>query len=250
MRKLILVVAGILVIFNVCGQDLIVKCSGEIIKAKISEVVSADIKYKEFGKKDGPMLSIPKTEVFVLEYENGVRKVITPLEKAHTKDTSNTKITNSTIPLLLLNKGKVFINSGSSFDYATYVNKKNMGTVQNLIVNAGVGCFLADKFALLGSIAYESQQCAGSSSKSIDNQIVSGEVGIRVYPDNNFFLTLGFVGAASNDRSQMTYCAIGAGGSVPMNSYIAFETRVNFLMGASSNAPNQLNLGVGFSLFF
>jgi hypothetical protein len=57
------------------GQDLILKKNGEEIKAKVSEVLDKEIKYRKADNLTGPVYSILKTEVFMIKYENGTKDV-------------------------------------------------------------------------------------------------------------------------------------------------------------------------------
>lgn len=53
------------------SQDLITKRTGEDIKAKVTEVGQTEIKYKKYDNPDGPVYSIPVSEVLIIRYENG-----------------------------------------------------------------------------------------------------------------------------------------------------------------------------------
>jgi hypothetical protein len=54
---------------------MIVKKNGDEIKAKVEEVLSAEIKYRKFENPTGPVYSIPKADVFMIRYENGSKDV-------------------------------------------------------------------------------------------------------------------------------------------------------------------------------
>lgn len=45
------------------AQDTIVRKNGDIIRAKISDVSIDDVKFKVFGDADGPVITIPKTDL-------------------------------------------------------------------------------------------------------------------------------------------------------------------------------------------
>ena len=55
-------------------QDLIVKKTGETIVSKVVEITQNDIRYKRADNPNSPIISILKTEVFVISYENGTRE--------------------------------------------------------------------------------------------------------------------------------------------------------------------------------
>jgi len=71
---LFLVVAGMATAAN--AQDIITLKNGNEIKAKVTEISSSEIKYKRFDNQDGPTVTVAKSEVFAVNYENGTREVI------------------------------------------------------------------------------------------------------------------------------------------------------------------------------
>lgn len=58
------------------AQDVIVKKDGSTISSKVEEINSTDIKYKKWGNLDGPLYSISRTDVVVINYQNGEIEVI------------------------------------------------------------------------------------------------------------------------------------------------------------------------------
>lgn len=54
------------------AQDTIYKRSGEIIPAKITEISTAEVKYKRFTMPDGPVFIIGHNEVQKVRFANGV----------------------------------------------------------------------------------------------------------------------------------------------------------------------------------
>lgn len=74
----ILLFSAVLIILTgsiVIGQDVIVKKNGDEIKAKVEEVLAAEIKYRKFENLTGPVYSMPKSEIFMIKYENGSKDV-------------------------------------------------------------------------------------------------------------------------------------------------------------------------------
>lgn len=57
------------------SQDTITKRNGVIIPAKVLEISSTDVKYKNFDNQNGPTYSIFKSEVLMIHYENGNKEV-------------------------------------------------------------------------------------------------------------------------------------------------------------------------------
>lgn len=58
------------------AQDVIVKNDGSTISSKVEEINSTDIKYKKWGNLDGPLYSISRADVVVINYQNGEIEVI------------------------------------------------------------------------------------------------------------------------------------------------------------------------------
>jgi hypothetical protein len=72
----LLIIPLFLVSFSLFSQDLIIKKSGEEIKARVIEVGDIFIKYKSFNELDGPTREISKSLVFLIKYEDGSRDMI------------------------------------------------------------------------------------------------------------------------------------------------------------------------------
>lgn len=64
------------------AQDIITKRNGETIQAKVVEIGDTQIKYRKYENPQGALYNIPSPEVFIIEFEDGTREVITPLGEA------------------------------------------------------------------------------------------------------------------------------------------------------------------------
>jgi len=60
---------------TVNAQDLIINNAGDEIEAKVLEITSSEIKYKRFDNLDGPVITLAKSEVLLIKYENGTKDV-------------------------------------------------------------------------------------------------------------------------------------------------------------------------------
>jgi hypothetical protein len=77
MRTLILfVVSMFLVTASLKAQDKIYRKNGQVLKVKILEISSSEIKYKVWGDENGPIYVLEKDRIKKIQYENG--KVETP----------------------------------------------------------------------------------------------------------------------------------------------------------------------------
>jgi hypothetical protein len=76
MQRLILIFLLMGAVSVMHAQDMITLKNGDEIKAKVTEISSTEIRYKRFDNLDGPVVVIPKADVFAINYENGTRDVI------------------------------------------------------------------------------------------------------------------------------------------------------------------------------
>jgi hypothetical protein len=58
------------------AHDLIILKNGEEIKAKVLEITPTTIEYKKFDDLDGPTVSVPKTEVSMVKYQDGTKDIL------------------------------------------------------------------------------------------------------------------------------------------------------------------------------
>lgn len=75
-RVFITLVLAAMPAFSLCAQDLITKTDGTDIKAIVEEVGSKEVKYKEYSNPEGPVYSLPKSDVLMIIYENGKKEII------------------------------------------------------------------------------------------------------------------------------------------------------------------------------
>ena len=71
MKKLYLIVSLLIAASVANGQDRIYKKDKEVIEAGISEVGTAEIKYKIFSDPNGPVYTLEKDRILKVVYENG-----------------------------------------------------------------------------------------------------------------------------------------------------------------------------------
>ncbi len=74
MRKkayIFIVIVTVLISKNINAQDKIFLKSGDKIEAKIIEVNIDNLKYKKISNQNGPVFTIPKKDIHMVEYENG-----------------------------------------------------------------------------------------------------------------------------------------------------------------------------------
>ena len=71
MKYLIVIAAALFFSVTLFAQDQIIKRNGQVVKAKVIEVGTSEIKYKLPDNIDGPLYAIDKNTVTKIIYENG-----------------------------------------------------------------------------------------------------------------------------------------------------------------------------------
>jgi len=93
MRTLLLSIGSVLInVLLAHSQDLIIKVNNDTVAAKVLEV-GAEIRYKEFDFQNGPTYVILKSEVAVIQYENGK---VDSLNKINTTDKKENVLSGTT----------------------------------------------------------------------------------------------------------------------------------------------------------
>jgi len=91
MKKLsiiFLVAAGVL---SANARDVITLNNGDEISAKVTEITSSEIRYKQFDDRDSPTVVVAKQEVFAIDYENDTREIISA-ETATARTATNSSL--------------------------------------------------------------------------------------------------------------------------------------------------------------
>lgn len=89
MKKTLFITYFFLSIFNSFSQDKIYLYSGDYIDAKVTEVGSAEIKYKKYNYQDGPTIVVSISEIVMIIYENGDKDVFAEVKKANENNSIN-----------------------------------------------------------------------------------------------------------------------------------------------------------------
>ena len=101
MKKILTLMVALLTAFNLFAQDIIVTRDARRIEAKILEVSSSEVKYKEVGNLDGPTFVLTSAEINTIIYSNGTVKVYDqPAQQTVQQPVTNTGYTTlNTIPV-------------------------------------------------------------------------------------------------------------------------------------------------------
>lgn len=74
-RLLFLALALLLAAGRARAQDLLTKRNGDEVQVKVLEITPLEVKYRRTDNPDGPLISVYKTEVFMIRYANGAKDV-------------------------------------------------------------------------------------------------------------------------------------------------------------------------------
>ncbi|MBK5278721.1 MAG: hypothetical protein JJE09_07645, partial [Bacteroidia bacterium] len=84
MKTRLFVIALLAFVSHFCwSQDLITYKNGNEAKGRVIEVTSTEVKFKKEDNPDGPVYSMLKSEIFMIQYANGNKEVFTdkPISK-------------------------------------------------------------------------------------------------------------------------------------------------------------------------
>ena len=77
------------------SQDLITKKTGEDISSKVVEINLNEVKYKKWDNQDGPLISISKSDILMIRYQNGTKDLF-----------NNENVSSSIKEVFKFNKGE------------------------------------------------------------------------------------------------------------------------------------------------
>ena len=93
--KYLIIIALCVTSINTNAQDIITKKDGTDISAKVLEVTTTVIKYKRFENQNGPVISVKKSDVLMVRYENGNKDIFS--ESVSDDNVSSSKKVNDKI---------------------------------------------------------------------------------------------------------------------------------------------------------
>ncbi len=82
---------------NISAQDLITTKKGEDIKAKIMEIGLNEIKYKRADNLDGPLITVSKSDILLIRYENGTKEIFEDKKEETKTENANNGNDNFTL---------------------------------------------------------------------------------------------------------------------------------------------------------
>ncbi|MCX6187076.1 MAG: hypothetical protein NTU43_08785 [Bacteroidetes bacterium] len=85
MKHLKLFFIAFLITSSVFAQDILVLRNGNEIKSKVLEITPTEIKYNKYDSKSSVLITILKSEVFMIKYEDGTKDLFSETKKVEQK---------------------------------------------------------------------------------------------------------------------------------------------------------------------
>ncbi|QDA60443.1 hypothetical protein [Hymenobacter jejuensis] len=79
MRHALLFLLTFLLTAPAWAQDVLTKQNGDELQVKVLEISPTEVKYKRTDNPDGPLISVRKSEVFMIRYANGTKEILSQL---------------------------------------------------------------------------------------------------------------------------------------------------------------------------
>jgi hypothetical protein len=130
MKKLIILLIAFTAILSAYSQDEITFRNGDILKAKIIEVGTADITYKKADNLTGPSYTAKKDKVFMIKYENGTKDVF---EASQQSDPSSATAVKSAGPpaIIYFYRPSKVMGSSPDITVGTFVPDEVIVSIRN-----------------------------------------------------------------------------------------------------------------------
>ncbi|GAB3195737.1 hypothetical protein ABID22_001598 [Pontibacter aydingkolensis] len=128
-QTLLSLVTFLITLTSLQAQDIITKRTGEKVEAKVLEISLTEIKYKRYSNLEGPIYSLPKAEVMLIQYENKTNEVFElPESGAVTASAGNGSYTGS-VPVGTSENALQQYNRGQTDAEMFYEGYKTASTV-------------------------------------------------------------------------------------------------------------------------
>lgn len=76
MKRILLSLLGLLfVALSAQAQDLLTKQNGEELQVKVLEITPTDVRYRRTDNPDGPLITLRRTDVFMIRYASGAKEL-------------------------------------------------------------------------------------------------------------------------------------------------------------------------------
>jgi len=99
-RLLSILVLLMLLGLSARAQDVLTKANGEELNVKVLEITPTEVRYKRTDNPDGPLITVRRTDVFMVRYANGTKDVFgaAAFPRAPMAAPAPTSATSPTVP--------------------------------------------------------------------------------------------------------------------------------------------------------
>ncbi|MDR0385718.1 MAG: hypothetical protein LBH60_06545, partial [Prevotellaceae bacterium] len=219
MRKVIFILA--LTVFSgaislASAQDVITKRNGTEIRAKVIEVGMTDIKYKLESNESGPVYSVPKSELFMILYQNGTKEMYNqePAATAPATSTMSNDINNNRRTPIVPTEEKIKKGyAGIGIGVASVLEDYELKAGVQFTVNAGyrfgrhvgiTGSFINTNYAIKGQKDMSLGLRGGLIGPLISFPVASHKIEIDIRPTVGFVSLIGHNGNSSVSSEDAT----------------------------------------------
>ena len=254
MKTKLIVIAVLSFISHVCqGQDVITYKNGKEAKGRVTEVTNTEVKFKKEDNPDGPVYSMLKSEIFMIQYANGNKEVFA--DKSVSIGTDINKKTEQTfyderlkfsgprIGFTIIGTGKAadeihnrgktpFITQfGWQFETRIFTLKDGTSGLFEFVPLIGgmeQGMFLPSVSALFGIRGKKGAEFAFGPNLSVTGAGMVLAVGTSFHSDNVYFpINLAVVPSVSRMEDQ--YNSNGTYSQVPVHTGVRVSLLVGFM---------------------
>ena len=113
------------------AQDIIVLKNGSVIKSKVQEITTNEIKYKKISNLSGPLFIVDKSEVFSINFENGMVENYVSYKSASTDSKSLEVSSGNNIKSTIIIKPADADNSALLLKYNREIEPVKLKKVKN-----------------------------------------------------------------------------------------------------------------------
>jgi len=264
---LTIALATILLSVKTNAQDIITKKDGSEIQSKVTEVTTTEIKYKKFDNQTGPTYTMPRSEAFMIKYENGTKDVFaneSSKVSTITSENDKNKVIDNSSPT---SKGRYFLSPNLAYKYP--LDLLDGYSVLDLSLNFDNGYFIGENLAITSTIGGDYVNTSTSShstsyystakKKYINTGTVAGTSsstflftyggGLRYYIAEKIFLGASLISSTKDFSNNISCAYFQAGYAHFLTKSFALESSVSYVMGigdADGYKAIQAKLGVGY----
>jgi hypothetical protein len=81
LKFIVIFIGAFLMSLNLFAQDVITTKKGEDIFSKVIEITLNEVKYRKQDNLSGPLISILKSDIIMIRYENGIKDIFNAIEQ-------------------------------------------------------------------------------------------------------------------------------------------------------------------------